>query len=76
MNPETQNTNHVTLTVYDIAGRLIETLVDARQEPGVYQLPISRHQLPSSGIYFYRLTTTGLDKSSPYTQTRKLILLH
>jgi hypothetical protein len=64
----------VRLTVYDITGRLVETLVDKRQEPGVYQIPISNHQLPSSGIYFYRLTSrTG--QSEEFTATKKLILL-
>jgi hypothetical protein len=29
---------HATLKIYDITGRLIETLVDARQDPGVYKI--------------------------------------
>jgi len=57
------------LKIYDITGRLVETLVNESQEPGVYQLPITIHQLPSSGIYFYRLET-GERK-----YTRKMILI-
>jgi len=45
----------VRLSIYDISGRLVKTLVDESQEPGVYQLPISNHQFPGSGIYFYPL---------------------
>jgi hypothetical protein len=61
--------NSVKLAIYDISGRLVETLVNEMQEPGVYQLPITSHQLPSSGIYFYRLVV------SDFTSTKKLILL-
>jgi hypothetical protein len=61
--------NHVSLSIFDITGRLVETLVDQIQEPGIYQLPITNHQLPGSGIYFYRLS------SGDFTSTKKLILL-
>jgi hypothetical protein len=50
-----QAPSHTTLQIYDLAGRLVETLVDEVQEPGVYQLPITSHQLPGSGVYFYRI---------------------
>jgi len=59
----------VRLTIYDITGRLVETLINESQEPGIYQIPISSHQLPGSGIYFYRLST------GHFTFTRKLTLL-
>jgi hypothetical protein len=75
-------TNYVTLTVYDITGRLIETLVVESQEPGVYQLQWDGKN-QASGIYFYRLTIKGLDalpagrqESSPYISTKKMTLLH
>ncbi|MCH7761954.1 T9SS type A sorting domain-containing protein [candidate division TA06 bacterium] len=58
----------ITLEVYDITGRLVETLVDQVQEPGVYQVEWEGKNL-SSGIYFYRL------QSSDFTATKKLILL-
>jgi hypothetical protein len=68
-NPASRIPYHVSLNIYDLSGRLIETLVDEHQEPGVYKLPISNYQLPGSGVYFYRL------QSGNYTATRKLILL-
>jgi hypothetical protein len=61
--------SHTTLQIYDITGRLVEILVDEHQKPGVYQLPITSNQFPSSGIYFYRL------QSGDFTSTKKLILL-
>jgi hypothetical protein len=61
--------SHTTLKIYDITGRLVETLVDEIQEPGVYQLPISNYQLPGSGIYFYRL------QAGSFSSTKKMIIL-
>lgn len=60
----------VRLMVFDVMGRLVETLVDERQEPGLYQLPISSNQLRGSGIYFFRL------QAGQFSLTEKLILLH
>jgi hypothetical protein len=61
--------SHTSLKVYDITGRLVETLVDKLQKPGVYQIPFTNNQLPASGIYFYQL------KSGDFAATKKLILL-
>ena len=59
---------HVTLRVYDMNGRLVETLVDHTIEPGTHTIqwkPINM----SSGLYFSRLT------AGHKTFTRKMILL-
>jgi uncharacterized delta-60 repeat protein len=64
-------TGHTTLKIYDISGRLVETLVDKHQKPGVYQVEWDGRTgiMPvRSGVYFYRLTTGG------FTATKKLIL--
>jgi hypothetical protein len=74
-NPESSISHHVSLNIYDLAGRLVETLVDEVQNPGLYQIPISSNQLPSSGVYFYRLTARGFDESSLYTTTKKMTFL-
>jgi len=58
----------VRLTVYDILGRKVATLVNERQAPGNYSVQFDASRL-SSGIYFYRLTTPEFSKS------RKMILL-
>jgi len=44
----------VNLEVYDVLGRKVATLVDARQEPGVHQALFAPTQLPS-GLYVYSL---------------------
>jgi hypothetical protein len=46
--------SHVNLTVYDVLGREIATLVDGYQSAGTYQVPFNGAQL-TSGVYFYRL---------------------
>jgi hypothetical protein len=61
-------TDHVTLKIYNILGRVIATLVDANLSPGTYKVPFKADNL-SSGIYFYTL------ESSTLTQTRKMVLL-
>jgi hypothetical protein len=64
----------VKLAIYDVSGRLVETLVDERQEPGIYQLPISNNRLPGNGIYFYRLQAR-VGNVEKFSSTRKMILL-
>jgi len=58
----------VKLTVYDMLGREVETLVNENLEPGTYNVRVDASGL-SSGTYFYRL------KSSDFTDTRKFVLL-
>jgi len=64
---------HVTLTVYDIGGRRVRTLVDAVIPAGTRSFTWdgrdSRGQLVASGVYFYRMTTEG------FQQTRKMLLV-
>ncbi|MCH7760613.1 SBBP repeat-containing protein [candidate division TA06 bacterium] len=67
-NPESRITNHISLRIYDLTGRLVETLVDERQEPGVYQVQWEGKDQPT-GIYFYRLQT------GDFTTTKKLTLI-
>lgn len=44
----------VTLRVYDITGRLVETIADEEQKAGIHRVEWSPKRAPS-GIYFYRL---------------------
>ena len=59
---------HVNLTIYDILGREIETLVDKELEPGKYKFNFDANNLPS-GIYLYTL------KTPKFTKTNKMILI-
>jgi hypothetical protein len=73
--------HHVSLNIYDITGRLVETLIDKSQKPGIYQVLWDGND-QFSGIYFYRLESKGFDtmpdgrqESNFYISTKKLILL-
>jgi len=74
-NPKTtisyhlSNESHVLLTIYDILGRKVKTLVNVRQKVGKYKVIFNAAEF-ASGVYYYRL-----DSGSDYIQTRKLILL-
>ncbi len=58
----------VFLQVFDIIGRLIETLIDGKMEPGTHEITWNA-QSYSAGIYFVRMT------SGHNRQVQKLILL-
>ncbi|WP_421773143.1 T9SS type A sorting domain-containing protein [Gracilimonas sp.] len=49
--PDAEN---VRLTVYNLVGQKISTLINEKQSAGIYQVDFDAGQL-SSGIYFYRL---------------------
>jgi hypothetical protein len=59
---------NVSLKVYDISGRLVETLVDRYQEAGSQTASWDASGV-SSGVYFYKLVT------SDYSCTKKMNLL-
>jgi hypothetical protein len=73
-NPETKiefniaGKSPVKLIVFDILGRIVQTLVDEQLTPGTYQINFSGSDLPS-GLYFFRLETDAL------TVTKKMILI-
>ncbi len=62
------NINFLQIVVYDILGRKIATLVNAKQKPGNYQINFNANNL-SSGIYYYQL------KTDSFVQTKKMILI-
>jgi hypothetical protein len=57
----------VTLTVYDVLGREVKTLVNEIQAAGYHTVVFDASNL-SSGLYFYRFTTIGM------TQVKKLVV--
>ncbi len=59
----------VNLEVFDMLGKKIATLVNARQDAGSYKVNFNAAQYNlSSGVYFYKLT------AGTFSQTRKMIL--
>ena len=73
-NPSTQisyqlqSSTFVTLKVYDILGREVETLVNKYQNAGNYAVQFNAYNLPS-GAYFYKL------EAGTYHDIKKLLLL-
>lgn len=73
-NPTTQiqysvpRASDVSIRVYDITGRLIQTLVDTRQSAGTHTVQFNASSL-SSGVYFYRL------EAGSFTHVKRMMLI-
>ncbi|MBI5060671.1 CHRD domain-containing protein [candidate division KSB1 bacterium] len=73
-NPETRirfdlaEAGTVHLTVFDISGRLVATLLNSSLPRGNHSVQFSGSNLPS-GLYFYRLEASG------FTDQKKMLLL-
>ena len=68
---------HVTLLVYDLAGRVVRTLVDSRVDPGphtvVWDGTSDTGNRAASGVYFVKMEAPG--RADSFRATRKLVLL-
>jgi hypothetical protein len=64
---EIMHRSHVILTVYDLLGRQVNTLLDEFRDAGKYQVLFRATSMPS-GVYFYRLSTDR------FVQIQKMIL--
>lgn len=76
-NPFNPNTNiefeipkagFVSLKIYDITGKEVETLVNEMLSAGLYRVSFDARNY-NSGVYFYRLVSNG------FSQTKKMILI-
>ena len=80
-NPETKirygipESGAVTLTLIDVLGREVKTLVNEYQKAGIHEFDFNSQGL-SSGIYFYRIVIHS-DKitAGNFTAVRKMVLL-
>jgi hypothetical protein len=69
INYELQITNYIDLSVYNLLGQKVATLVSRRQNAGQYQVDWNAAGF-ASGVYYYRLST-----ESGFIQTKKLVLV-
>ena len=60
--------SNVTIKIYDVMGREVETLVNENKEPGNYEVNFNAQNL-ASGIYFYKMN------AGDFTSIKKLTLL-
>ena len=65
--------SRVSLSVYDILGKEVASLVNDEKDPGTYNVRFSGNNL-ASGVYVYRLESTS-GKYGTAVQSRKLLLL-
>lgn len=67
---------HVRVTIFNVLGELISTLVDEFQPTRRYDLPFDMGGYPS-GMYFYRLTAVSEDNGAAesFTEVKKLLLI-
>ncbi len=61
-------TSNVSLKLYDLSGRLIQTLVEGQRQAGIQTTILNAAELPS-GLYFVRLSVSG------HVFTRKVMLV-
>ncbi|MFZ4590520.1 MAG: T9SS type A sorting domain-containing protein [Ignavibacteria bacterium] len=61
-------TGLVTMKIYDITGREIQTLVNEVKQAGYYSVDFNGSALPS-GVYFYML------KSGDFVMTKRMVLI-
>ena len=62
------NRAHVSLTVFNILGQQVATLVNGEEQAGYHEVKFNGSGF-ASGVYFYRL------QAGSFTQTRKVLLL-
>ncbi|MCP5062566.1 MAG: T9SS type A sorting domain-containing protein, partial [Ignavibacteriae bacterium] len=62
------STRNVSLKVYNVLGKEVQTLVNQKQQPGEYSVTFNAENL-STGIYFYKLQVGG------FLQSKKMLLI-
>jgi hypothetical protein len=65
---EVSKSDFLILTVYDVLGKVVATLVNEKQQPGSYRVEWDGFNYPG-GVYFYRL------RLGNFEQTRKMVLV-
>ncbi|MGH7598942.1 MAG: FlgD immunoglobulin-like domain containing protein, partial [bacterium] len=69
---------HVRLSIYDLHGRLVKTLVKEEKLAGYYSMPWqsidASGRNTSSGVYFFEFVAIPLNGAAPYRESGKPLL--
>ncbi|MCX6160855.1 MAG: T9SS type A sorting domain-containing protein, partial [Ignavibacteriae bacterium] len=65
--------SYVTVKVFDVSGRLVESLVNQNQKAGYYTVSFNASFL-SSGMYFYSISAKG-ENNNNFSSVKKLVVL-
>jgi hypothetical protein len=68
INYQVPQNSFVNISVFDILGNQVQTLVNEEKPAGSYELKFNASSMPS-GVYFYKIQTGS------FTQTKKMILM-
>jgi hypothetical protein len=61
-------TSNVKLVIYEVTGRIVNTLINQQLQPGTYSVNWDASNYPS-GVYFYKL------EAESFNQSRKMVLI-
>ena len=67
---------HVTIQVFDVSGRLVQTLIEGNMQAGRHRVNFSAEKLPS-GLYIYRMQARSLvpGAGAVFSASQKMMLL-
>ncbi|MBK6876812.1 MAG: T9SS type A sorting domain-containing protein [Ignavibacteria bacterium] len=76
INYELRITNLVKLTVYDVLGHEVATLVNEKQSPGTYEVEFDASGF-ASGVYFYKLVVSPSNPlvTEGFTDVKRMMLV-
>jgi len=66
--------SNVEITIYDILGRKLKTLVDEVKDAGRYKIMVDMSNY-ASGVYFYRMVAKPVSGGKDYVSVKKMILV-
>jgi hypothetical protein len=66
--------SRITIDIFDVSGRKVWTIDAGVQNAGRASIHFNASRL-SSGVYFYRVTTEGLERGGKYQEVGKMLLL-
>lgn len=66
--------SNVKVSIYNMLGQKLETLVDGVNKAGSFEVNFNASKY-SSGVYFYSIEASSLDKAHNYRETKKMMLV-